>query len=211
MQELEVLLKRHDKNITFDHLNNRIRCYPHIINICSSHIIASSTRISKQFLETLKSEADEGMVYSNIDGDDDNDDIGDDDDDSDEDNNGGRLFSGLTDIPDFTLDEGQLDMLDDDARDLYIGLKRDPIKRARRVVRILRSSDQRKQAFKDVIRVGNEGHLFTTKEGVIVVPDLEPLCDVKTRWDSVYRMIERLLALQPVSVHMYRPPFRSYC
>jgi hypothetical protein len=47
MRELEALLKLHDDDIEFDHLNNRIRCYPHIINICSSHIIASSTRISK--------------------------------------------------------------------------------------------------------------------------------------------------------------------
>ena len=203
MRELEGLLKRHDKN--FNHLNNRIRCYPHIINICSSHIIASSTRISKQFLEALRSESDGGVVYSNID--DDNDNHGDNIDDSDDNNNDSGLFSGLTDIPDFTLNEGQLDVLDDNARALYVGLTRDPIKCARRVVRILRSSDQRKQAFKDVIKTGNEGCLFITIKDknviVAVVPDLEPLCNVKTRWDSVYHMIERLLELRPVSVHMY--------
>ena len=79
MRELEALLKRHDNNIEFDHLNNRIRCYPHIINICSSHIIASSTRISKQYLEALKSESDGDLVYSNIkDNDNDNDNDNDD-------------------------------------------------------------------------------------------------------------------------------------
>src|SRR5260221_7230700 len=91
MQELEALLKRHDNNIEFDHLNNRIRCYPHIINICSSHIIASSTHISKQYLEALKSKSDGDLVYSNIE---DNDD---DDDDDDDDGNGNGNGSDVND------------------------------------------------------------------------------------------------------------------
>src|SRR6266581_1634249 len=103
MRELEVLLKRHDKTIEFDHLNNRIRCYPHIINICSSHIIASSTRISKKFLETLKSECGGDFVYSNIEGN----------------NNGGRSFA--RDIPELTLDDERIDILDDEVRDWYTG------------------------------------------------------------------------------------------
>ncbi|KAN0120540.1 Ribonuclease H-like domain containing protein [Russula decolorans] len=158
MRELEALLKLHDDDIEFDHLNNRIRCYPHIINICSSHIIASSTRISKRFLETLKSEFAGDLVYSNIEGDED----------------------------------------DDDIWAWYIGLKRDPIKRARRIVRIVRSSDQRKQAFKKVINTGNHSGWFRSHDNeVIELPDLELLRDVKTRWDSVYCMIERLLVLRP--------------
>ncbi|KAN0113698.1 hypothetical protein V8E52_007497, partial [Russula decolorans] len=136
MRELEALLKLHDDDIEFDHLNNRIRCYPHIINICSSHIIASSTQ--------------------------------------------------------------QFDILDDKVRAWYIGLKRDPIKRARRIVRIVRSSDQRKQAFKKVINTGNHSGWFRSHDNeVIELPDLELLRDVKTRWDSVYCMIERLLVLRP--------------
>ena len=206
MRELEALLKQHDKNIDFDHLNNRICCYPHIINICSSHIIALSTRISKQYLETLNLESDGDLVYSNIDDDD-----GDDDDDDDDDDDR-RSFARGTDIPEFTFDEGQLDVLDDKARALYIGLERDPIKRARRIVRIVRSSDQRKQAFKNVIKTGNLSGWFKSHDNkkVIELPDLELLRDVKTRWDSVYYMIDRLLLLRPVSVHMYRHPFRSY-
>ena len=64
MRELEALLKRHNNNIEFDHLNNQIRCYPYIINICLSHIIASSTHISKQYLEALKSESDSSTLRS---------------------------------------------------------------------------------------------------------------------------------------------------
>jgi hypothetical protein len=206
MRELEVLLKRHDNNIDFDHLNNRIRCYPHIINICSSHIIASSTRISKQFLETLKSESDGDLVYSNIE-DDDDDDSGDDNDDEDEDedeDDNGYLVPREINIPELTLDEERLNILDDGVRAWYTGLKRDPIKRARRIVFIVRSSDQRKQAFKNVIDTGNQSGWFRShKNEVIELPHLELLRDVKTRWDSVYCMIERLLVLRPVSVHLY--------
>src|SRR6266581_4889065 len=216
MRELEVLLKRHDKTIEFDHLNNRIRCYPHIINICSSHIIASSTRISKKFLETLKSECGGDFVYSNIEGDNDGDNDNNDNnndnnnDDNDDNNNGSRSFA--RDIPELTLDDERIDILDDEVRDWYTGLKRDPIKRARRIVRIVRSSDQRKQAFKDVINTGNHSGWFRSDKGeVLQVPNLKLLCDVKTQWDSVYCMIEHLLLLRPVSVHMYGHPFHSYC
>jgi hypothetical protein len=226
MRELEALLKLHDDDIEFDHLNNRIRCYPHIINICSSHIIASSTRISKRFLETLKSEFAGDLVYSNIEGDeddeddneDDEDDNEDDEDDNEDDEDGedddddddSRLFARK--IPELTLDEEQFDILDDKVWAWYIGLKRDPIKRARRIVRIVRSSDQRKQAFKKVINTGNHSGWFRSHDNeVIELPDLELLRDVKTRWDSVYCMIERLLVLRPVSVHMYGHTFCSYC
>src|SRR5258707_2954506 len=218
MWELEALLKQHDNNIEFDHLNNRICCYLHIINICSSHIIASSTRISKQYLEALKSESDGDLVYSNIK---DNDNDNDDDDGNGNGNgngNGGNvndndahLFAQETDIPELTLDEEQLDIFDDEAQALYTGLKRDPIKHAHRIVRIVHSSDQRKQAFKNIISTGNNSGWFRSHNNeVIKLPDLELLRDVKTRWDLVYRMIECLLELRLVSVHMYGP-FRPYC
>jgi hypothetical protein len=130
--------------------------------------------------------------------------------DEDDDDDDSRLFARK--IPELTLDEEQFDILDDKVRAWYIGLKHDPIKRARRIVRIVRSSDQRKQAFKKVINTGNHSGWFRSHDNeVIELPDLELLCDVKTRWDSVYCMIERLLVLRPVSVHMYGHTFCSYC
>jgi hypothetical protein len=81
----------------------------HIINICSSHIIASSTRISKRFLETLKSESASDLVYSNIEGDNDDED----DEDGDNNNNNSCLFAWKIDIPELTLDEEQFNILDD--------------------------------------------------------------------------------------------------
>ncbi len=205
MQELEALLKRHDNNIEFNHLNNWIRCYPHIINICSSHIIASSTRISKQYLEALKSKSDGDLVYSNIEDDDDDNDNDDDDGNGNGNGNGNggdvndndaHLFAQETDIPELTLNEEQLDIFDDEARALYTGLKRDPIKRAHRIVHIVHSSDQRKQVFKNIISTRNNSGWFRSHNNELIkLPDLELLHDVKTRWDSVYCMIERLLEL----------------
>src|SRR5260370_40447853 len=125
MWELEALLKRHDNNIKFDHLNNWIRCYLHIINICLSHIIASSTHISKQYLEALKSKSNGDLVYSNIKDNDDNDDNDNDDGNgngngnSNGNGNGGdvndndaHLFAQKTDIPNITLDEEHLEKFD---------------------------------------------------------------------------------------------------
>ncbi|KIL56504.1 hypothetical protein M378DRAFT_17024 [Amanita muscaria Koide BX008] len=40
IQELQHLLNNHkNSHIEFDHLNNHVGCYPHIINICSTHIL----------------------------------------------------------------------------------------------------------------------------------------------------------------------------
>ncbi len=213
MQELEALLKWHDDNIEFDHLNNHIRCYLHIINICSSHIIASSTRIPKQFLKTLKTKSDSDLIYPNIEGGSDGgDNDSDNDDDDDDDDDDGHLFTRKTDIPDLKLDKEQLDTLDNEVQAWYRGLKHDPIKHTRRIVHIMRSSDQRRQVFKNVINTGNDSGWFMSCDNeVIELPDLELLHDVKTQWDSVYYMIERLLVLRPVSVHMYGHRFHSYC
>jgi hypothetical protein len=50
MQKLDSLLAEREMGImvNFGHLKNRVQCYTHIINICSSHVIASVTSVSKQ-------------------------------------------------------------------------------------------------------------------------------------------------------------------
>ncbi len=96
-------------------------------------------------------------------------------------NNNAHLFAQETDIPELTLDEEQLDIFDDKAWALYTGLKHDPIKHACRIVCIVRSLDQRKQAFKNVISTGNDSGWFRSHNNeVIKLPDLELLCNVKT-------------------------------
>lgn len=79
------------------------------------------------------------------------------------------------------------------------GLKRDPLNCARNVIRILRSSGDHRQEFEKFIIAGNkEGWLFKYVDGertVATVGKLQPLRDVKTRWDLVYMMLNRLRAL----------------
>ena len=56
MEELQGLLDRcwAADVVRFDPLNNHIQCYAHIINICSSHIIASFTLVHNSYLTRLK-------------------------------------------------------------------------------------------------------------------------------------------------------------
>ncbi|HEX3640560.1 MAG TPA: hypothetical protein VHV10_04665 [Ktedonobacteraceae bacterium] len=70
---------------------------------------------------------------------------------------------------------------------------RDPVALGRNIVRVLRSSGQRRNAFKKLIQDGNAGGWFNTP-----LREVQLLRDVKTRWDSVYFMIKRLGELQPV-------------
>jgi len=64
MEELQNLLAKHKiaGSINFDHHNNRIQCYAHIINICSSHIITSFTSTSKSYLSILKVPSDSDYI-----------------------------------------------------------------------------------------------------------------------------------------------------
>jgi hypothetical protein len=190
MHELKALLKHRDSDFKFDHHKNCIRCFPHIINICISHIIASSTQVSKKYLKSLKSEGDDGLSYS------------DDDDDDDNSHNNIALPRKIRrDISKLKLKNFELEKLSAEDQAWFSGMNRDPIKHTRAIVRILRSSDQRKQDFKEVIKNRNKSGWFRgINSFAIVVPNLEPLRDVKTRWVSIYTMIEHLVVLRPVSI-----------
>ena len=85
-------------------------------------------------------------------------------------------------------------------------IERDPLKRARDLVRLFRSSGQRREGFQTYIREGNERSWFPPKineDGTCstdLLPQLQLLRDVKTRWDSVYMMLRCLRELRPVSL-----------
>lgn len=76
---------------------------------------------------------------------------------------------------------------------------RDPIALGRAVVRAIRSSGTRRAAFDDVIKDGNAKNWFKDGEKTVKVKSLQLLRDVRTRWDSVYSMLNRLRELRPVS------------
>ena len=192
MRELQFLLAKRDTAITidFDHLNRRVRCYAHVINICSSHIVASATPGSK----TSRSDPEIPVPMCTIHAYD-----ADSNDESDDGEDDGDIESNY--------DSDDLDLNDDgDAKlkERSTGIKRNPLGRARRLVRFLRSSDGRKEDFCKLVHDGNNGGLFTAKGNdgkhvTVQVPNLELLRDVKTRWDTVYLMLRRLRQLRPVS------------
>ncbi len=171
MRELQLRLGKHEMAIVvnFNHLNHHVRCYAHIINICSSHIVASMTPTSKSYLSQLKVPTDSNYVTCN-------------DSDNELDDGDINLDHDLHQLEpaDFYDDRG-----DPKLRRWFSGIKCDPIRRARRVVHILRSSDQRREGLRVFIQDGNRHNWFSKKDsdGTCVafqVLELQLLRDVKT-------------------------------
>ena len=138
MQKLESLLAKRETPVMveFDHLKHCVRCYVHIINICSSHVISSMTSVSRPYLSELKVSVDPNPNFRN-----DNDD---------------NEFNDDSDNTDHNVDELVLDQCYNDAGDpelqeWFAGIKCNPLQRARRLIRLLRSSDQCKEGFRRFI------------------------------------------------------------
>lgn len=81
-----------------------------------------------------------------------------------------------------------------DEETFEMALARDPISLARSIIRSIRASGKRREMFDTLIKDGNEKGWYGC-----IVPLLQLLQDVKTRWDSVFYMIQRLRLLRPVS------------
>ncbi|KAH9055112.1 hypothetical protein EDB83DRAFT_2316248 [Lactarius deliciosus] len=88
----------------------------------------------------------------------------------------------------------------------FAGIKRNPLKRARRAIHLLRSTGPNRETFKVFIHKGNNNNWFKKRKGgervPVKVPLVDLLRDVKTRWDSAYLMLERLRELH--LVHSFR-------
>ena len=86
-------------------------------------------------------------------------------------------------------------------------VKNNPLDSGRDTVRSIRASGLRRDEFMDTIKTGNVKGWFRSAVGptgvVIKVPEHELLCDVPTRWDSTYYMINRIRAMRPVSSRIY--------
>jgi hypothetical protein len=151
--------------VGFDAKKNYIRCFAHIVNLCSQAVIRS-------------------MEKDDMDG----------------------------DYPDTDTEPGTDSDVSDDAavvtiRPTRTSRKAGPIQRARKSIRFIRKSGQRRDEFLEIIRLGNEDHTWT--QVVVVNGQAEKvtvnlalvtvLPDVKTRWDSVFFMLRRLRYLQQVS------------
>ena len=80
-------------------------------------------------------------------------------------------------------------------------LARNPLVLIRKLVRGIRSSGQRRDAFRDVIREGIQNRSFIDPQNgkaVTSLPEHELLRDVATRWDSTHSMITRAQELRLV-------------
>jgi hypothetical protein len=184
MYQLQSLLEdretESDINYNFDPLKHRIRCYAHIINLCSSHMVASTSP------SNTNNPIDSNRMTHAHDG------------------------SGSDDqSDDGKIDHDSEDSEQSNADDLIpeewaAGIKQDPLKRARKVIHLLRSSDKRRTEFQAFLSKGNDANWFTKigNNGESVPTEIKErqlLRDVKTRWDSVFLMLRRLRQLRPVS------------
>jgi hypothetical protein len=146
--------------------------------------------VSERYLSDLKVPVDTGCVFHE-DEDEDNKDLDEDD------------INPDKDIDELQLDGCYNNFDDSNLNEWFTGIKHDPLRWARRVIRLLCSSDQRREGFRLFIQDRNKRNWFYGKESSkhfpVQVPELQLLRDVKTRWDSVYLMLLRLRLLRPVS------------
>lgn len=112
-----------------------------------------------------------------------------------------HVTKSFTDLDDTSVSEAWMDAFPgEEEREAYAdAVSSDPIALGRSMVRIIRASGLRRDEFMDIVKTGNSKKWFKDPNGNIqLVPELELLRDVKTRWDSTYAMINRLRALRPV-------------
>jgi hypothetical protein len=121
----------------------------------------------------------------------------------------GRVIEGLTKVLDDDPENWEPPALGSGGQSYADAVARDPIALGRAVVRAIRASGTRREAFDDVITTGNAKNWFKNGDGeTIQVKPLQLLRDVCTRWDSVYYMINRLREMRPVSPFHY---VQLYC
>lgn len=85
-------------------------------------------------------------------------------------------------------------------------VKRDPVALGRNIVRVLRSSGQRRDLFEDIIRDGNAKGWFLDDDvppKPYELPLVQLLRDMVVRWDTLYYMVRRLRELRPVRLNNF--------
>ena len=158
-------------------------CIPHTIHIAVTHIIRDffgEPRRGKRRAHNKGQVADELPPHEDDDPDD-----SDGSDDSDD-------FDSGTNAPQKAAGENQT---------YEEALARNPLVLIRKLVRGIRSSGQRRDAFRDVIREGIQNRSFIDPQNgkaVTSLPEHELLRDVATRWDSTHSMITRAQELRLV-------------
>ena len=178
---LEELLRRRDT--IYDSSQHRIICFPHVVHICVTHVVKQFTKAPQEEPEDFSDAEDEleGLGDAVLAAESLEDDV-----------DSGESEEALVNIP-----EGPPC---DEARQTYEqALHRKPLDLVRRIVRAIRSSNQRWEFLKQLISDGNKNGRFKDASGKTTkVPLHHLLLDVKTRWDSTFLMIKRILAARSV-------------
>lgn len=96
------------------------------------------------------------------------------------------------------------DLDDDDDDDTTPGRNTkvpiDLLGKVRLLVKAIRASGQRQAAFDQVVQSGNEAGWWKDEQGEpTTIKTLKFIRDVKTRWDSTYQMLIRILMFKQVS------------
>jgi len=170
--------------VSLDPVESRIMCFPHIINICTQHVIKAISQ-NPDLLIQLESGSD------------------DEDEDSDDDMPPLIDYDGDEDDEDEEVILGDDGVEDPNSEDEAEISKAPPnlVDKIRALVRAMRSSRQRQDALSRVIEAGNKlqwwyENLEARKGAGMPITSKKFLLDVKTRWDSTYLMLVRLLEMR---------------
>jgi hypothetical protein len=209
LKELKILLK--EREITFKYRNNHIPCFPHVVNLCTQSIIKALTdpeRFGTDDNSDDEDNKDEDIVDSE-----DDDEPEPEEPETEESGSDARSSNSDSDDPtsnakaDAAADQSKQKSSNKDPKGARKGattvseaIKNDVISLTRKIVREFRKSGQRREAFLEMIEVGNKKGWFTLDGQSVPVQPLQFLRDVRHRWDSVFLMIRRILELQPVSL-----------
>lgn len=226
MKELQKLLA--EREIPFHSDDNRIMCFPHIVNIATQRVLKALTNPAFMGDSDEDSEDDGGDQTQSgshasaaasgageednlggkdneaqaNDGEDhdgeDNDENSDDDNDSDDADD--DLDDADDDLDDDEEDAGNNNAMRSGASNYDDACKEDPINLCRKVARAVRASGMRRDEFDEMITNGNVKGWFKVDGQVVQVSQLQLLLDMKIRWDSTFIMLKRFIELQPVSV-----------
>jgi hypothetical protein len=199
MKELKKLLA--DREIAFHADDNRIMCFPHVVNIATQRVLRALSDPQAGFM-------DDDDIYKSDD-DDANQSGGDDggNEDNNKDNDDGNVDED-SDDSDESDDDSDSDDEDDEgnntlrkgADNYKDACQQDPISLCRKVARAVRSSGKRRDEFDELVTNGNLKGWFQVEGQAFQVAQLHLLLDVKTRWDSTFAMVKRFIELQPVRI-----------
>ena len=159
MKELQGLLVKRD--IVLDHANNRIMCFPHIVNICTAHIVAASTRVNQKYLDSNGLDSDNNNNNNNN-------------------NNYNYKHSSPSYQTGPQLDEAFIATQLPERRAWLRSLIRDPIKLVADIVCYIRASDARKRAFAEIVQLCTKDDPESSGSS-----PLQLIRHVRTRWDLV--------------------------